>query len=73
MDDPAASAKIVPLRPRAKPCPICGAAARSPFHPFCYKHCANKDLLNWLRGDYRLETDDAPMEDGLAGEDERND
>ncbi len=64
MSEDKPEAKIVPLRRRGKPCPICGQPAQPAFRPFCSKYCANKDLLNWLRGDYRVETDEAPAEEG---------
>ncbi len=64
MDEDAAGPNVVPLRPRsrARPCPICGEPVQPAFKPFCSKHCANKDLLNWLRGDYRHETNEQPID-----------
>ena len=42
------------------PCPICDAPATHQFRPFCSKRCRNADLGRWLRGTYRVPTDEAP-------------
>jgi uncharacterized protein len=49
-------------------CPICGKAATSQHRPFCSARCAQIDLGRWLKGNYRIPTDEAPDEgDGEAG------
>jgi uncharacterized protein len=49
-------------------CPICGKPADARHRPFCSKRCALLDLGRWLKGDYRIPTDeslkDAPREEG---------
>jgi hypothetical protein len=46
--------------PRAASCPICGKPATSAQRPFCSQRCRDIDLGRWLRGVYRVETDDEP-------------
>ena len=53
----------------ARRCPICGKPAAAGPQPFCSARCANIDLGRWLKGNYRVETDEPP-EDG-AGDGER--
>jgi endogenous inhibitor of DNA gyrase (YacG/DUF329 family) len=43
-------------------CPVCGQEAVARFRPFCSKRCANLDLGRWLKGVYRVPTDEAPAE-----------
>jgi len=50
-------------RKRGK-CPICGKVTVESFRPFCSKRCADVDLARWLRGDYRIPTDERPEEGG---------
>jgi uncharacterized protein len=45
-------------------CPICGKPVRPQHRPFCSARCAQIDLGRWLKGIYRIETDDAPDEGG---------
>jgi len=54
-----------PAVPRhtARPCPICGKPATPRHQPFCSTRCAQIDLGRWLKGNYRIETEEAP-EDG---------
>jgi len=49
--------------PRRAPCPICGNPAMPGHRPFCSKRCRDVDLGRWLRGVYRVETDEG-SEDG---------
>lgn len=35
-------------------CPLCGAAARHEFRPFCSRRCADVDLSRWLNGAYAI-------------------
>ncbi len=64
--------RIVPMprKPRvAKGCPICGAPAAESNRPFCSTRCAEVDLGRWLKGSYRIPTDEAPSEgEGLPDE-----
>jgi endogenous inhibitor of DNA gyrase (YacG/DUF329 family) len=50
-------------RPPARPCPICGKPAEPQFRPFCSARCRMVDLGRWLKGDYRVPTEEPP-EDG---------
>jgi uncharacterized protein len=46
--------------PPPRPCPICGKPATSRHRPFCSARCARIDLGRWLKGNYRIETDESP-------------
>jgi uncharacterized protein len=52
----------------ARPCPICGKPSAPRSRPFCSPRCAQIDLGRWLKGNYRIPTDET-SEDG--GEPER--
>ena len=52
MDD----SPIAPVRR----CPICGKPATPRHRPFCSARCAQIDLGRWLKGNYRIETDESP-------------
>jgi uncharacterized protein len=52
-----------PVPMRGVPCPICGKPAMPGHRPFCSKRCRDIDLGRWLRGVYRVETEEGP-EDG---------
>ena len=54
---------ITPLPTTARRCPICGKPATARHQPFCSGRCADIDLGRWLKGNYRVETDE-PAEDG---------
>ncbi|MEW5705071.1 MAG: DNA gyrase inhibitor YacG [Pseudomonadota bacterium] len=41
-------------------CPICGKPASEKYQPFCAKACADQDLGRWLKGDYRIPTEERP-------------
>jgi endogenous inhibitor of DNA gyrase (YacG/DUF329 family) len=41
-------------------CPICSKPAVAAHRPFCSERCAYADLSQWLRGSYRIPTDEAP-------------
>jgi uncharacterized protein len=43
-------------------CPICGKSATPQNRPFCSTRCAQIDLGRWLKGTYRIPTDEAPEE-----------
>jgi endogenous inhibitor of DNA gyrase (YacG/DUF329 family) len=55
-----AKTKVVPLK--EKRCPVCRQPAAPDFTPFCSARCADIDLGRWLKGDYRVPTDEAPDE-----------
>ena len=38
------------------------------FRPFCSKLCANRDLIRWIDGGYRIPTEECP--DGVAATDD---
>jgi hypothetical protein len=65
--------RIVPLPRKRKAggrCPICGAPDAPDHRPFCSPRCAEVDLGRWLKGGYRVPTDEAPAEGELSGEEE---
>ena len=35
-------------------CPICGADRSRKYAPFCSVKCADRDLANWLTGNYAI-------------------
>jgi endogenous inhibitor of DNA gyrase (YacG/DUF329 family) len=39
-------------------CPICGKPASAAHMPFCSARCSDIDLGRWLKGNYRVETDE---------------
>lgn len=41
-------------------CPICEAPAEPHSRPFCSTRCKDEDLGRWLRGHYRIPTDERP-------------
>lgn len=49
--------------PRAPACPICGKPSTADSRPFCSSRCRNVDLGRWLKGGYRIESDDAPEDE----------
>jgi endogenous inhibitor of DNA gyrase (YacG/DUF329 family) len=46
----------------ARLCPICGRPASPQHRPFCSARCADIDLGRWLKGNYRIPTEDPPGE-----------
>lgn len=50
-------------RSRIPACPICGKPASEKDRPFCSPRCRHIDLGRWLKGDYRVETDEEPGEE----------
>lgn len=44
-------------------CPICKKLTVQEFRPFCSKRCADIDLARWLRGDYRIESEEDGKEE----------
>ena len=64
--------RIVQLPRRRKDtgrCPVCGAPSQPAQRPFCSTRCADLDLGRWLKGVYRIPSDEAPGE-GETGPDE---
>jgi uncharacterized protein len=56
-----------PILPKTAPCPICGKPSAAGHRPFCSKRCRDIDFGRWLRGVYRVETDEDPKDgDGEA-------
>ncbi len=45
-------------------CPICDAPSKHRFRPFCSRRCHDVDLGRWLRGAYRIESEEAAEEAG---------
>jgi len=58
------AADVIPLKGgdlhSSRRCPLCGKPAAEKFSPFCSKRCADLDLGKWLKGDYRVPTDEGP-------------
>jgi endogenous inhibitor of DNA gyrase (YacG/DUF329 family) len=50
-------------------CPICGKPAAPGSGAFCSKRCADIDLGRWLKGIYRVPTNEAPSDDEDGGND----
>jgi uncharacterized protein len=48
--------------PASRPCPICGKPSVPQYRSFCSPRCAQIDLGRWLKGNYRIPTEDAPNE-----------
>jgi endogenous inhibitor of DNA gyrase (YacG/DUF329 family) len=42
------------------PCPICAKPTDPERRPFCSRRCADADLSRWMRGAYRIPTEEAP-------------
>ena len=61
---------ITPLSAAPRRCPICGKPTQTRHQPFCSPRCADIDLGRWLKGNYRVETDEPP--DDRSGEAERD-
>jgi len=56
-DDP-----VIPLPTTQRICPVCGKPANPRHQPFCSGRCADIDLGRWLKGNYRIETEEGPEE-----------
>ena len=48
--------------PRVPACRICGKPASAKDRPFCSPRCRNIDLGRWLKGNYKVETDEPPTD-----------
>ena len=44
-------------------CPVCGQKPAAKYHPFCSKRCADLDLGRWLKGVYRVPTEERPADE----------
>ena len=55
-------AKVVPLERRkaVQPCPVCAKPSEHTYRPFCSSRCADVDLGRWLKGTYRIPSNEAP-------------
>jgi len=65
--------RVVPLprrRAARKGCPICGAAPKPDHQPFCSTRCAEVDLGRWLKGVYRVPTEETTGEGEAMPDDE---
>ena len=63
MANPGGSDPVRQLPAGARRCPICGKCSVPRYQPFCSGRCADIDLGRWLKGTYRVETEE-PAEDG---------
>ena len=43
---------------KGTPCPICGKPSVPDARPFCSRRCADIDLGRWLKGTYRVPTEE---------------
>ena len=50
------------MTPKPRRCPICGNPAQEKHKPFCSRRCADIDLGRWLKGVYRVPTEETPAE-----------
>jgi endogenous inhibitor of DNA gyrase (YacG/DUF329 family) len=55
-------ASPLPSPARIPACPICGKPATPGHRPFCSPRCRTIDLGRWLKGSYRVESDEPPDE-----------
>lgn len=67
--------RILPMTRRAArrasgKCPICGAPSQARSRPFCSTRCAEVDLGRWLKGSYRIPTEEQPQEGEPPAEDD---
>ena len=51
---------VTPLSAGPRRCPICGKLTVPRHQPFCSGRCADTDLGRWLKGNYRVETEEPP-------------
>lgn len=70
MTDGGDNNNVVPLKGKARACPMCAKPTIDDFRPFCSKRCADRDLGKWLKEDYRMPTDEQPAFDSDPREDE---
>lgn len=53
---------VIPLAAGPRLCPICGKPTAPRHQPFCSGRCADIDLGRWLKGNYRVPTEE-PADD----------
>jgi endogenous inhibitor of DNA gyrase (YacG/DUF329 family) len=53
---------VTPLAGGPRRCPICGKPTAPRHQPFCSGRCADVDLGRWLKGNYRVPTEE-PADD----------
>ena len=53
---------VIPLSAGPRLCPICGKPTATRHQPFCSGRCADIDLGRWLKGNYRVPTEE-PADD----------
>jgi endogenous inhibitor of DNA gyrase (YacG/DUF329 family) len=53
---------VTPLSAGPRRCPICGKPPTPRHQPFCTQRCADIDLGRWLKGNYRVPTEE-PADD----------
>ena len=58
-----------PKTPGGGKCPICGKDTEQRYRPFCSNRCADIDLGRWLKGNYRIPTEERPDPFDLPAED----
>ena len=56
-------------RAAGRTCPICGKPAAPGRGAFCSKRCADIDLGRWLKGVYRIPTNEVPGDGEEGGND----
>jgi uncharacterized protein len=49
--------------PQTQRCPICGKPTTKAHRPFCSARCRDIDLGRWLRGVYRIESEERPEDE----------
>lgn len=62
-----AEGRVVPLKRRGRRCPVCGQPAQERFRPFCSRRCADLDLGRWLKGHYRIPSEEPADDEDLPG------
>lgn len=62
---------VTPLQPSTRRCPICGKPTAPRHTPFCSPRCTNIDLGRWLKGSYRVETNE-PADDETPEQDDHS-
>lgn len=68
MSKPDAQNRVTPISRGTRRCSVCGKPAAPRHQPFCSARCANIDLGRWLKGTYRVETDEPTDEGSEANE-----
>ena len=67
-DSPGGGGKARGKKSRGAACPTCGAPSQHDNRPFCSKRCKDIDLGRWLRGSFRIPTEERPAEGTHEGE-----